>query len=84
MRWVIYISFSIMIIFMFSFGIFGVTLDKGAASSIKTFLYGKPSENFTLIERLKTPKIWTDASTQAMHSLEIEFWATYGCYNRFE
>ena len=73
-----------MIIFMFSFCIFGWTLDKGVAASVKTFLYGKPSENFTLIERLKNPKIWSDASTQAMYSLEIGFWATYGSYNSLE
>ena len=52
LRWIIYISIPLSIVFIYSFMIFGITLGVGIDSGIKHFLWGNPDETITIWKRL--------------------------------
>ena len=82
-KYVVYYTFPLSLIFMFIFIMFGVTLGCGVSDGVNEYLWGKPGKDFHLLEELKTSLIWTDASTQAIYSIGVTMWSTYGSYRSY-
>ena len=61
-RWIVYISFPLSVVFIYFIMFFGITLEPGVATSVKEFLFGDPNDVKTLWERLQESTMWKDAS----------------------
>ena len=82
-KYVVYYTFPLSLVFMFIFIVFGVTLGCGVSDGINEYLWGKPDKHQHLWNELNTSSIWVDASTQAIYSIGVTMWSTYGSYRSY-
>ena len=79
-KYVIYVTFPLSLVFMLVLILFGVTLGCGASDGVNEYLWGKSDREYRLWDELQTSLIWTDAATQAIYSCGLGMWSTYGSY----
>ena len=82
-KYVIYWTAPLSVVFMIILILFGVSLGCGASEGINEYLWGKPDRETSVWELLGTSRIWTDAATQGIYSVGITSWGAYGSYKSY-